>query len=142
METYVKYAEDFLFTIETLNVSKNLYLINEPYYHYIVNSDSATQAYGGFEKILNRIDNILVANTRVYDLLGRQENQLLKYKNKIENMLEEKIGLLAVNEKYKSYKKIIKNIEQLTSFKEYCTITRRSTVLKNNLLTYLKLKSK
>lgn len=137
-QTNLFYAEDFLFMMETITNSSSIYITNKPYYHYIVNSGSATLNYSP-ENTINRIDNILTSNTKVLYMLGKDDRYLKKYDMKIKKAFNDKLGMIANYEKYKIYKKTVETIEKLESYKTYTSLVESRSIDKRHR-AYLKYK--
>lgn len=137
-DTSLRYAEDFLFMMEAIIKSSSIYITDKPYYHYIVNSGSATLNYTK-SNIINRMNNILVSNTKVLNMLGNDSKYLEKYDEKIKKSFKDKLGMIANNERYKTFKETAESIERLESYKTYAALIGKSCINKS-YMAYLKCK--
>lgn len=140
-DTNILFAEDFLFNIEVLKCSNNIYFMDNVFYHYVVNSTNATQRFNSLN-IIKRIDNIIVSNTKSLNLLENKELYLNQYQNKVITFINEKLGLIAYYMNFFSYKKMIGKIVTLESFINFKNNIGEKNIISSSFFKYLNLKLK
>lgn len=108
-------AEDFRFMTECLAYAKNIYILNTPFYHYVINVESITQKYD-LIKTIKRCDSIISSYIESSKKLGKNIKDNEFCIKKILDQLFAKSALIAEHEKYAKFKESINKINELKSF--------------------------
>lgn len=104
----IKFGEDFMFMIDALLVSNSILFINDSYYYYRVNMQSATNTIN-LEKLFKTFNYELQITDNIIKKLPNNKKYIPQIKNRIislENQLIKQASLL----KYEDCKSIIKLI--------------------------------
>lgn len=133
-------AEDFKFMVNCISYAHKIYILNEPYYHYVINLNSVTQKYN-LTKIIIRCDNIIKSYIDCNSLLNIDLNSNHYCIKKITKQLHDKISIISNYESYKVFKDSVEKINNLDSFKKLC-LNSRMNKISSNYMYFLKLKLK
>ena len=103
-------GEDYLFFIECLNNANNIYFINDCFYHYIVNSESATHKFSK-EKNIKKLEDSIYVNSEINNiLLSKNYDSYETYAKKCSSSVYNNIQNCVTNNNYETFKKYIDNI--------------------------------
>lgn len=105
-------GEDFLFFIECLNQSNNIYFVNDCFYHYIVNEESATHNFSK-EKSVKKLSDSLFVNTEINEiLLEKKYDSNEKYIYKCNDSIFNNLQVCIMNNNYNMYSKYIDDLNK------------------------------
>lgn len=111
-------GEDFLFFFQCLNNSESVYFINEPYYHYIVNTESATHKFDE-EKSAAKLSDSIYINTEIQKILSdKNYNDYSSYIKKCDINIYSNIQVCILNNNYKKFCAYIDRINNDVFLKE------------------------
>lgn len=137
-------GEDYWFFVQCLNNSNNIYFINDAFYHYIVNADSATHIFNE-EKNAKKLADSIFVNTEIRnDLLSRKYDDYQSYIDKCNYNIFSNLQVCILNANYKKFKEYIdriKNDEYLSSkiieFEEYLSKEVKLLLNKDKKMYYI-----
>lgn len=120
-DTRFKWAEDWLFTFDTLLNSKTIYITDEKLYHYFINSESATHNIHTKERFIERFETHYKIDDIIYKKLMQNGYINLKKLALDTTYLcsEDLLKQMAEVFKYKDYKNIINEIQKKEFYIEY-----------------------
>lgn len=105
-------GEDFLFLIMILFRTNSFYLLNEPFYNYIVNSNSITHNFD-LEKSCNKLENSLLVNDEILELMYKKYNyksDSIRKKNM--EVVKSSINEVILHTNYDVYKEYVTKINK------------------------------
>lgn len=141
-------GEDFLFFIECLNQSNNIYFVNDCFYHYIVNEESATHNFSK-EKNVKKLSDSLFVNTKINEILSEKKyDDYEKYIRKCNDSIYNNLQVCIMYNSFNTYSEYIdelnKNEHLNTKLKELSKYfsTNVKKLLQKNRLEFYKCKSR
>lgn len=138
-------GEDFLFFMECLIKSKNVYFINDIFYHYVVNENSATHIFDAKKHFQKLADGYYV-NNKIKELVGVNNLSAESYVNKVYSDFYSNIVIFIQNNNYQKFcdyiDKIKMNFDLDKDFQNK-NITYKKIFMKNKYTFYkMKIKEK
>lgn len=100
-------GEDYLFLITVLFRTNNFYLLNKPFYNYIVNSSSITHNFD-LERSSKKLENSFSVNDEILELMYQKYNyksDSIKIKNR--EVFNSSVNEVILHTNYKVYKRYI-----------------------------------
>lgn len=93
-------GEDYLFFVQCLNNSKNIYFMDKFFYHYVVNAESATHKFNK-EKNVKKLSDSIFVNTEIRKiLLNKNYDNYDSYISKCNYNIYSNIQVCIVNNNY------------------------------------------
>lgn len=106
----IKLGEDFLFFVSCLLESESIYITNNCYYHYIVNSASATHIFD-CEGNIEKLENVIEISKIIQDKIKDKLNKKIDITPKIKRNIVDSINLCIEKTNMASVKKYIKMLK-------------------------------
>lgn len=110
----IKIAEDLLFNVEYINLVDNIYVTEEPVYHYLVNNDSETNSSNIGKKFQFKSLSILDAYERITKLIpDNYKIARVNVKAQLANNASNILRIIYVAKENKKYKDIILKLKKI-----------------------------
>lgn len=131
-------GEDFLYFVECVTKSNNIYFLDKHLYHYIINNNSITHKFDTKQNI-EKLKSGITANIKIQKLINQNDYPIKEdYKTQNSNTITSNIHHAIKHTNYKKFCYYIKEINKDNFLNKYLIDT--SDKLSKQILSLLKLK--